>query len=176
MSKLITLATFSNAAEVNIVKNVLEEEGIQAYIADQETVGMAWHLGNALGGIKLQVDEKSKQAAEAILERYHAETEDSLESGSAGSEISAEDAAGDEVDEQDLLTSAEQHIERAYKAAVVGLALIPLQLYSIYLLVLAVASGSPIGPAYRNKALATCAINFPIVVLILIFSSIMLSG
>src|SRR5690242_12522571 len=55
--KLLTLATFATPEEAALAKNRLSEEGIPALLSDSEAVGIAWHLGNAFGGVKLQVAE-----------------------------------------------------------------------------------------------------------------------
>jgi hypothetical protein len=52
--KLATVGTFSTPTEANIVRNHLEADGIRAFLADEAIVGMAWHLGTAVGGVKLQ--------------------------------------------------------------------------------------------------------------------------
>ena len=53
--KLVTVATFSAPMSAHIARNQLEAAGILAFLADEATVGTAWHLGTAVGGIKLQV-------------------------------------------------------------------------------------------------------------------------
>ena len=66
--KLITLASFSTETEASIVRHRLEADGIRAFLADEVTAGMAWHLGTAIGGIKLQVAQEDVHRAMAILE------------------------------------------------------------------------------------------------------------
>ncbi len=48
-----TIATFSDSIAANLAKGQLEDAGIDTYLADEQTVGMAWHLSIAVGGIKL---------------------------------------------------------------------------------------------------------------------------
>ena len=45
----------------------LEAEGIPVVLADAETAGMVWSLGNAIGHIKLQVPRAAAQRATALL-------------------------------------------------------------------------------------------------------------
>ena len=65
--RLATVATFRSPVEANLARNRLEAAGIEAFLADEETVGMVWHLTNALGGIKLQVGDRDVEEALAIL-------------------------------------------------------------------------------------------------------------
>src|SRR5262249_26058835 len=66
--KLITVATFDTPIKAELAKNRLEEEGIPAFLGDEQTVGIRWHLGTALGGVKLQVSDEFADRAVAILE------------------------------------------------------------------------------------------------------------
>lgn len=66
--KLVTLTTFSSPVEAQMAKNLLEAHGIVAYLADEETVGMYWLLGNAIGGVKLQVADSDLERAADTLE------------------------------------------------------------------------------------------------------------
>ena len=70
--KLVTLGTFSTPTEANIVRNHLEADGIRAFLADEAIVGMAWHLGTAVGGVKLQVAEDDVERALAVIESHGA--------------------------------------------------------------------------------------------------------
>jgi hypothetical protein len=45
----------------------LESEGIESWLQDETTVGMFWSLGNALGGIKLQVRGQDAMRAQDVL-------------------------------------------------------------------------------------------------------------
>jgi hypothetical protein len=64
---LVTIATFSNAFNMNVLKGRLETEGIPAFAKDEHTVTTNPFYGGALGGIKLQVMEQDVQEAQRIL-------------------------------------------------------------------------------------------------------------
>ncbi len=66
-SDFVTLMTFSNVADAEVKRLVLEEEGIKTYLTDAEIVSMDWLLGNAVGSIKLQVATPDAERAIAIL-------------------------------------------------------------------------------------------------------------
>ncbi len=69
MSNWITIRTFDNYIEANIVENVLNEEGIETLMQDENTVTANWLWSNAIGGIKLQIKEEDIAAAKDILEQ-----------------------------------------------------------------------------------------------------------
>src|SRR3954467_15226270 len=64
---LTTVATFNSPHEAALARNLLAQEGITAYVVDAETVGMIWHAGGALGGVKVQVAESDARRARAVL-------------------------------------------------------------------------------------------------------------
>jgi len=69
---LVTLATFPTPVEAGFVRNLLEAEGVRAYLADEMTAGMFWQLGNTIGWVKLQVSAADLLRANEILEeRQH---------------------------------------------------------------------------------------------------------
>ncbi len=68
---MVTISTFDNLADAHIAKGRLEAEGIQAKLADAHLVQTDWLYSAALGGIKLQVDEKDAEQARRILHRDH---------------------------------------------------------------------------------------------------------
>ncbi|MBV7441824.1 DUF2007 domain-containing protein [Weeksellaceae bacterium TAE3-ERU29] len=65
--KLVTLYTFTNSFEAQVVKGKLESEGIQAFIIDENT---NYTIGpTILEGARLQVEEKDFLQAKHILEK-----------------------------------------------------------------------------------------------------------
>jgi ribosomal protein L40E len=69
---LVTVASFQFPAEAEVARMHLQEKGIQAFLADAETVSMDWLLGNAIGYVKLQVPSDQAQAAHSFLEEVRA--------------------------------------------------------------------------------------------------------
>lgn len=67
---LVTIATFATPVEAQLARNVLEAEGIAAVVADEETIGMFGYLGNAMGGIKVQVREDDWLKARLALSKH----------------------------------------------------------------------------------------------------------
>ena len=64
---MITIATFDFLPQAEIVRGRLRVEGIHCQLVDQHLVQTDWLYSIAIGGIKLQVEEKDVERAEAIL-------------------------------------------------------------------------------------------------------------
>jgi hypothetical protein len=74
--KLVTVASFGLAAEAELVRQMLEAEGFDAFLADAEIVSMDWLLGNAVGNVKVQVPQKqAKWALEFLAHEQLARSE-----------------------------------------------------------------------------------------------------
>src|SRR5207249_616655 len=65
---LVTVATFRTAPEAELAKTALDAEGIEAFVADAETVTMDWLLGIAVGDVKVQVARSVAAQAREYLE------------------------------------------------------------------------------------------------------------
>ena len=63
---------FSSSAisEVNIVKSLLENEGIEAYIFNEHINNVMPHIGFATGGIQLFINESDIRDASKIIDGY----------------------------------------------------------------------------------------------------------
>jgi hypothetical protein len=164
-SKLVTLATFGNPAEAAIARNHLAAEGIRAFLADEDTVAMAWHLGNAIGGIKLQVADDDAERAISILETNDPNPIADDEWRSAGSGEKLSDAETDETDDEDdpLQSPVDEDVARAFRAAIFGFIILPLQLYSLWLLAKIKFSGIPLSATTRRRMVITLLLNLPVV-------------
>ena len=66
--RLVTIATFDQAAQARLAENALKEAGIQAAVSDETLVAMDWLLSGAVGGVKVQVWEEDAERAVAVLE------------------------------------------------------------------------------------------------------------
>jgi hypothetical protein len=65
--ELVTIRTFEFLPDAEAARMRLERAGITAMLADAEAVGTSWLLGNAMGGIKLQVLRTKAEAARSAL-------------------------------------------------------------------------------------------------------------
>lgn len=161
-NEFVTVATLDTPTEASLVRNQLEAEEIRVFLSDEEAVGMAWYLGTALGGIKVQVAEADAERAFAILDQHDPvpiteedwKTVEGFENGWDEEDEDAEqaDASLDEEADEDVpITDLDQELDRAYKAAFLGILFLPLQVYSIGMLLTIVLGGHELTPAQQKK-------------------------
>jgi len=70
---LVTLRTYRDPIDAELGRSQLESAGIPAFIFDRHLASIDWLYSNAIGGVKLKVDESDRDAALAILEEEHIE-------------------------------------------------------------------------------------------------------
>jgi Zn finger protein HypA/HybF involved in hydrogenase expression len=68
--KFILVQTYNNYIDANIVMGRLEEEGINCWLQDENTVTITPMFTNAIGGIKLMVAEPHLQRATELLRQF----------------------------------------------------------------------------------------------------------
>lgn len=66
--KLVTLKTFENSIEANLLRSKLESEGILCFLFDENMVSLNPLYNITLGGIKLKIREADAQKALQIIE------------------------------------------------------------------------------------------------------------
>jgi hypothetical protein len=142
--KLVTIATFDQAAKARLAQNTLTEAGIKATVADEMVVTMDWLLGPAVGFIKLQVlDEVSDRAVNVLEGEFGADGEGLGPRSIDDEELAAQaEAARPEGGEERSLPSEpelaasddrEDAARRMVFAAAIGLFFPPLVFYAVYL-------------------------------------------
>ncbi|QDT96820.1 putative signal transducing protein [Gimesia aquarii] len=142
---LVTVATLNTPTEAILVRNLLDAEGIPVFLSDTEAVGMAWYLGYALGGVKVQVAESDVERAFEVLDDHEPVTiteEDwkIVESFEEESEDEKDEWEDDEEEhnldvlEVESTSEIDAIVNRAYKSAFFGVIFFPLQFYSLALL------------------------------------------
>ncbi|MDE0297753.1 MAG: DUF2007 domain-containing protein [Candidatus Poribacteria bacterium] len=154
--KLVTVSTFDMPTEAHLAKGLLEANGLTAFLADELTVGVAWHLSNAIGGIKLQVVETDVERAASILE--------AREDPSIDSEDKIANFPAEESESQSYSSEADKTVDRAVRAALLGLILLPLQLYSLWLLGRLAFSRQNIITRKRRRIYLAVVLNLPMLV------------
>lgn len=70
MASLVKFKYYNNSLEANRDKQILSNNGLQSFIANEQTIQSDWLLSQALGGIQLQVFEDEKEKAEEILKNF----------------------------------------------------------------------------------------------------------
>jgi len=148
----IVIRTFDFPHEAELARITLESSGVEARLRDVETVSTLSHLGPALGGVKLEVQEEDAELAWELLEADHAdpapklgphwrapELDDEAFDDEEWEDDDLEDEAGeDDWDESELteemrLARREEALvlpgdavaARAYNASLLGLLLCP---------------------------------------------------
>lgn len=184
--RLVTVGTFENVFRAEYAKSLLEDEEIQATVADAEFVSMAWYLSNAVGGIKVQVWEADAERAKHILERDLPNVEDEPldDNELARQALEGEREVYDEDEEYEPVPEqTPQEIEpvehpneadreylarRSFMIAWCGLLLFPLSFYAFYLLLQATFGEGPLSS--RGKGLLVGAFTLTVGSLLMAFS------
>ncbi len=147
--ELVTIATFINSIEASLAQQQLKAAGIQCLLADEATTNFAWHLSVAVGWIKLKVCRADMDNAIDVLTATNIQFEN----------------YDDNDDEFAKVSPADEILERAFRAAVIGLIFLPLQLYSLWLLGVLVFSGWKISRNRYLKAAMTIILDMLIVLI-----------
>jgi uncharacterized Zn finger protein len=81
----IIAQVYSNYIDANIIMGRLEEEGINCWLKDENTVTINPALTNAVGGIKLMVPESQAERAFELLRQFRNEQQIALKCPRCGS-------------------------------------------------------------------------------------------
>ncbi len=64
-----TLITCNNSVEANLIKGMLENNGIESFLANENFTNLMPHLNGVLGaGVQVMVDKKDLRMAQELLE------------------------------------------------------------------------------------------------------------
>jgi hypothetical protein len=156
-NKLVTIATFGNSVEATLAQQLLEAEGIPAFLMDDNTANIAWHLTIALGWIKLKVMQTDVDNAIDIL------TAVNLEDNLQRSDNEATATTQDELSRRrsSSIIKNDKLLNDAFNAAIIGIFVFPLcilQLYSLSLLIYLLFTGW-VSPNRQLKAVLTFLLN-----------------
>jgi len=81
----IVLQVYTNYIDANIIMGRLEEEGINCWLKDENTVTIDPILTNAVGGIKLMVAEPQAERAFELLREFRSQQQSVLKCPRCGS-------------------------------------------------------------------------------------------
>ncbi len=65
--RLVTVATYSTTLEAQAAQAMLEASGVRTFLESAEFVAAVWHMGAAVGNVRLQVAEVDAAAARELL-------------------------------------------------------------------------------------------------------------
>jgi hypothetical protein len=71
--ELVTIAKFLSLGEAKLAQGKLVSAAISAFVCDENMHAMNWHMGMALGGIRLQVPDSQVVRALEVLDDFEPE-------------------------------------------------------------------------------------------------------
>ena len=83
--------------------------------------------------------------------------------------------ADTDADQEAVLSPTDETVDRAFRAAILGLLLLPLQYYSLWLLADVAASDAGLTARSRRRAWFTLALDLPIIICTLLLAWIQFS-
>lgn len=79
LEELVTITKFLSLGEAKLAQGKLVSAGISAFVCDENMHAMNWHMGMALGGIRLQVPDSQVVRALEVLDDFEPEKSEALE-------------------------------------------------------------------------------------------------
>src|ERR1700756_2001014 len=73
LEELVTISKFLSLGEAKLAQGKLVSAGVSAFLCDENMHAMNWHMGMALGGIRLQVPDSQVVRALEVLDDFEAE-------------------------------------------------------------------------------------------------------
>lgn len=67
---MITIATFTNPEDAHLFRTFLGSRGIEGFVLDEYMVQLFWHYSNAIGGVRVSVDEDDAEDAFTAYQEY----------------------------------------------------------------------------------------------------------
>ncbi len=178
--KIVTIARFTNPVEAALARSRLENAGIRAFLNNEEAAVIGWQLSSS-GTIELLVSEADLETArEALLYDPLPEilaqerTVEQHPEGIAEPDFRRLHRTGiitpETVEEEDDTPPDpyEERIDRAFRAALLGIFFFPIQFYTFYLLCRIVLDERPIPPSRQIKVWGAFLLCVPIVILMLL--------
>lgn len=77
LEELVTISKFLSLGEAKLAQGKLVSAGISAFVCDENMHAMNWHMGIALGGIRLQVPDSQVVRALEVLDDFEPDEGDS---------------------------------------------------------------------------------------------------
>ena len=78
LEELVTISKFVSLGQAKLAQGKLVSAGISAFLCDENMHAMNWHMGMALGGIRLQVPDSQVVRALEVLEDFEPEPSEAL--------------------------------------------------------------------------------------------------
>ena len=78
LEELVTISKFFTLGEAKLAQGKLVSAGISAFVCDENMHALNWHIGMALGGIRLQVPDSQVVRALEVLDDFEPDGADAL--------------------------------------------------------------------------------------------------
>lgn len=69
---MTTIAAFTLPEEAHLFRTFLESRGIEGFVFDENMVQLFWHYSNAIGGVRVAVDDDDVEDAFTFYQEYMA--------------------------------------------------------------------------------------------------------
>ncbi len=67
---MTTVATFTTPEDAHLFRMFLESRGIKGFLLDEYFVQTFWHYSNAIGGVRLAVNDEDEEEAAEVYQEY----------------------------------------------------------------------------------------------------------
>jgi hypothetical protein len=67
---MTTIATFTLPEDAHLFRTFLESRGIEGFVLDEHFVQLFWHYSNAVGGVRVAVNEEDADDARNLHQEY----------------------------------------------------------------------------------------------------------
>jgi hypothetical protein len=171
-SELVTLATFWSAPEAHLACSRLEAEGIAAVVTDEIATTATWGLGNICGGVRVDVPAADLTKAREIMDvcKHVLEPDEQTIAQAVKEGIQTQPSPPDdfptEYGRAPSGRTAEEFILASYRTAILSVSMmfplfliLPINLYSMYLLIRALGGHGDVSPAAQRRFLIALVVD-----------------
>ena len=161
MDVKVEMGKFSDSADAHLFKIELESHGIEAFIVDDSTT----EIMRVATGVRVLVFETDAEKAFEIYNNRESESHQKV--GNKGHFI-----LDLEEDDEPEPSVADDYLQRAFRSAGIGLFFLPLQIYSIYLVLRFLFAPDKLITVPRWKLFVTVLLNLYLLAFIKMFELI----
>lgn len=160
--RLTPIARHLSAVEADLIRCHLEAANIPAFVDNAAIVAMDWALSNAIGGVQVLVRASDADAALALLERRgRPELPPLAELDADDEHEDYGDSTAEHPDERMVEAPPNERealADRAFRAALLSVWLVPLVVYAVWLLLKVANFDEEMRPVYRRRAWVAAAV------------------
>jgi hypothetical protein len=151
----VPVREYTSLHEAGIAQGILESAGIESLLDNEATVGMLWHMSNAVGGLRVRVKRSELESARMLLSKEALDARLLLEDGTGASAPTRE-----KDDDEPMETPVEAMVRRALVASLLGFFVpIVFHLWSLTLLLQVPFAKGRLAGRYRRRFVAALALT-----------------